>query len=159
MDATTILDRLGSLGISVEAADDRLRLEPGSRVPPDLIEELRQHKQEIILKLKGFHFKYTDAQASQQELEEISARVLIDGYVLLWSPVLCDLVAFYRDEEARRKIPPGFVPYSVMELGQLFGDKHVPEASLKVIHEAKKQGDILYHRGSCSAARRVGGLG
>jgi len=140
MDATTILDRLGSLGISVEAADDRLRLEPGSRVPPDLIGELRQHKQEIISKLKGFHFKYTDAQASQQELEEISARVLIDGYCLLWSTVLCDLVAFYADDEAKHKIPPGFVLYSVAELRDLFGKGKCSSDRLRLIHEAKRLG-------------------
>ena len=142
MDATTILDKLGSLGVSVKVTDDRLRLEPGSRVPPELLDELKAHKQEVILKLKGFHLKYPDPQASGQELEEISARVLIDGYVLLWSTLLSDLVAFYRDEEVRRMIPPGFVAYSVNELRELFGNsKGSPsEGALRLIHETKKQG-------------------
>ena len=48
MDNETILDRLNFLGVSVTPAEGSLRLEPGSRVPPELVEELRQHKQEIL---------------------------------------------------------------------------------------------------------------
>jgi len=140
MDAATILNMLGDLGISVVVADDRLRLEPGSRVPLDLVEELRQHKQEIILKLKGYQFKYADPQASDQELAEIKARVDVEGYVLLWSTVLQDLVAFYRDEVDQSKIPPGFVPYSLAELTELFGKGKCSSDRLRVIHEAKRLG-------------------
>ena len=143
MDATAILGRLGSLGISVEVANNRLLLQPGSRVPPDLVDELRAHKQEVILKLKGYRLKYS--QASDREVEEIVARVEVEGCVLLWSTVLNDLVAFYRDEDARSKIPPGFVPYSVGELQELFGGgKQSPsQHTLRLIHEAKKQGGCI----------------
>ena len=48
MNALAILERLGSLGVSVTVADDALRLVPGSKVPPELIEELRQHKAAVI---------------------------------------------------------------------------------------------------------------
>ena len=139
MNATAILERLNSLGVSVLAADDRLRLEPGSMIPSELREELREHKQEILflLKTKGRRLKYPDAQATREELEEIVERVHDEGYVLLWSTVLCDLVAFYRDEEDRARIPPGFVPYSRSELKELF-DTDPDLDHLRLIHEAKK---------------------
>ncbi len=50
---------------------------------------------------EGYRLRYpTEAMASDQELKEIEAEVEHKGYVLLWSTVLEDLVAFYRDEEA-----------------------------------------------------------
>lgn len=144
MDAITILDRLDNLGVSVRVAGDRLQLEPGSRVPAELIDELKAHKQEIILKLKGYRQKYPDVEVTDQELDEIAERVRTEGYVLLWSNVLCDLVVFYKNEEARRKIkvPPGFVAYSVNELRELFGNRKgsPSQGALRLIHEAKKDG-------------------
>jgi len=91
---------------------------------------------------EGYRVKYPDAQATRQELEEIVERVHGEGYVLLWSTVLRDLVAFYRDEEARSNIPPGFVPYSEAELEELYGDGKPPisTSTLRLIHEAKKHG-------------------
>jgi hypothetical protein len=141
MDAVTILNKLDSLGISVEITGDRLLLEPGSRVPLELVDELKARKQEIILKLKGYREKYLDAEATDKELDEIAIRIRIEGYVLLWSNVLCDLVAFYKGEEDRAKIPPGFVPYSLNELKELFGKgKQITPQRLRLIHEAKREG-------------------
>jgi len=94
---------------------------------------------------KGYRLKYPDAQATGEELGEILARVHGEGYALLWCTVLQDLVAFYRDEDARSKIPPGFVPYSEAELEELFG-KGKPSLStstLRLIHEAKKHGGCV----------------
>jgi hypothetical protein len=90
---------------------------------------------------EGYRLKYPEAQTAQGELEEIVARVHgEEGYVLLWSTVLQDLIAFYRDEEAKNKIPVGFVPYSEVELKELFGDGKPPLSAhtLRLIHEAKK---------------------
>lgn len=91
---------------------------------------------------EGYRLKYSADQATQEELEEIAARVHGEGYVLLWSTVLQDLIAFYRDEEAKSKIPPGFVPYSEAELEALFSDGKppLPASTLRLIHEAKKHG-------------------
>lgn len=142
MHVTAILDRLNSLGVSVTMSGDRLLLEPGSRLPPELVEEIKAYKQEILLHLKGYRIKHPDVQTTRQELEEIAERVHSEGHALLWSNVLQDLVAFYRDEEARSKIPPHFVPYSEDELRQLFGESKPPlsEQALRLIHESKKQG-------------------
>ena len=48
MTPEAILKRLDELGISARASGDKLRVEPGSRVPPELVREIRQHKQEIL---------------------------------------------------------------------------------------------------------------
>ncbi|MFC1944984.1 hypothetical protein ACFLX5_05880 [Chloroflexota bacterium] len=91
---------------------------------------------------EGYHLKYSDTQAISEELNEIVARVRGEGYVLLWSTVLEDSVAFYKTEADRQKIPPGFVPYSDQELWGLFGEgkaAHSPD-KLRLIHEAKKKG-------------------
>lgn len=48
MTPEAILKRLDELGISARASGDKLRVEPGSRVPPELVPEIRQHKQGIL---------------------------------------------------------------------------------------------------------------
>ena len=51
MDASAILNRLHDLGITVEASGQKVRLQPGSKVPSDLLDEVRRHKAEIISEL------------------------------------------------------------------------------------------------------------
>ena len=144
MEAQAILDRLYSLGIEVIISGDKLLLEPGSRVPEELVEELKSHKQDIILLEKGYRLRYPGNQVTDQELTEIEARVERDGYVLLWSNTLNDFVAFYKTEADREKIPPGFVPYSDKELYELFGKNSSPRKhTLRLIHEAKKLGGCV----------------
>ena len=48
MDATLLLARLESLGVSVKADGDKLRLSPASMVPDDLVETLREHKPAML---------------------------------------------------------------------------------------------------------------
>lgn len=147
MSASTILDRLNSLGIAVTLSGDRLRLEPGSKVPVDVVEELRQHKAEVLSLLMSQRYrpKYPEGQHRDKELAEIVTRVHKEGFVLLWSKVLEDFVAFYRDEETRGTIPPGFVPYKDVELWELFGADKPPlsQDKLRLIHEAKRLGGCV----------------
>ncbi|MFC1944490.1 hypothetical protein ACFLX5_03225 [Chloroflexota bacterium] len=70
---------------------------------------------------RGNCLKYSGDQATKLELDEIVTRVEEKGYVLLWSTVLQDLVAFYKTDADLGRIPPGFVPYSDQELWELFG--------------------------------------
>lgn len=88
----------------------------------------------------NYRLKYSESHADDQELLEIENRVLTKGYVLLWSYTLNDLVAFYKTEADREKIPPGFVPYSDQELRELFGEGKatLSPGTLRLIHEAKK---------------------
>jgi hypothetical protein len=62
MAAAAILERLGGLGVTVSVTGDRLRLEPGSRVPAELVKELRAHKKAVIsfLELSEF-FKHANS--------------------------------------------------------------------------------------------------
>jgi len=152
MTGTEVLERLEVLGVKLEVVGDKVRLIPGSLVPPDILEELRQHKSEIIehLTSKRYPLKYPDAPADDKELTEIENRVLTKGYVLLWSNTLNDFVAFYKTEADREKIPPGFVPYSDKELFELFGKNSSPRKhTLRLIHEAKKLGGCVVDNESC----------
>ncbi len=91
---------------------------------------------------RGYRIKYPAADSRSRELEELVETVRSKGYVLLWSSVLQDVIAFHGDETDRSKIPPGFVPYSQSELLELFDDQEPPlsAATLRLIHEAKKRG-------------------
>jgi hypothetical protein len=48
MEPTAILATLEQLGITTEANGDKLVMVPGSKVPPELVAEVRQHKSEIM---------------------------------------------------------------------------------------------------------------
>ena len=145
-----ILHQLHQLGVTVGVSGDKVRLEPGSRVPKRLLEALRKDKAEVLAYLKehqdwvaakyGLRYSSPDRPGAD-ELEEIERRVARNGYVLLWSTELDDLVAFYNTDEDRRLIPPGFIAYSEQELRALFGttDDLLLE-SLRLIHHAKKLG-------------------
>ena len=52
MDATEVLDKLSALGITARAAGEKLLLEPGSKVPADLMAEVREHKVDITSHLR-----------------------------------------------------------------------------------------------------------
>lgn len=47
-EATQVLDQLKSLGLSVQVVDDKIRVTPGGRIPPDLARKIREHKPAII---------------------------------------------------------------------------------------------------------------
>jgi len=48
MEATEILSTLKNLGVSARAEGHKLIVEPGSKVPQELIPEIRQRKAEIL---------------------------------------------------------------------------------------------------------------
>ena len=53
MTALELLDRLASLGIAAILEDGRLFLQPGDRVPPELMDEARAHKAELVAALSN----------------------------------------------------------------------------------------------------------
>jgi len=149
VDPSGILERLEGMGVKVTVVGDKLRLNPGEAVPAVLLEEVKQHKPELItiIRLRDYRLRYSEVEVTEKELAEIVARVYHEGYVLLWSSVLHDLIAFCRSEEDKNKVPPGFVPYSLMELKELFslGSKF-PENELRLIHEVKRRGGRVTDR-------------
>ena len=64
MTSTEILGRLHDLGITVQANGPKVRLEPASKVPADLLDEVRAHKAEIIQELRQ---PYGDGQPAPQD--------------------------------------------------------------------------------------------
>jgi hypothetical protein len=48
MGAAEVIEILQGLGVKVKAQGGKLFLEPGSKVPSDLVPEIRQHKHEIL---------------------------------------------------------------------------------------------------------------
>ena len=52
MKATDVLDRLTELGVMAYATGEKRLLEPGSKVPSDLLVEVRQNKAEIVARLR-----------------------------------------------------------------------------------------------------------
>ena len=149
MRTSDILRQLETLGVTITSSGDKLRLKPASRVPPQLMEALRRDKTEVMAYLHkqsdgikaGYELRYSGSDR-KAELDEIERVVAQDGYVLLWSAVLEDLIAFYKSQGDRLRIPPGFVAYSTEELWRLFGDEDydISREALLRIHEAKKTG-------------------
>ena len=137
MNATELLSHLGSLGVAVEVRGDKLRLTPGSLVPRDVLEGVRLHKPELQAILKKPRLVEGPP---EWHAREVADRVEIDGVCIFWSEVLADVVAFYRTEEDRARIPVGIVGYSIEELTRLFGPGEVAESALQLIHHAKKLG-------------------
>jgi len=46
--AVAVLEKAKALGISVTSSGNRILLEPGSKVPAELVQSIRQHKGEIL---------------------------------------------------------------------------------------------------------------
>ena len=55
MDVQAVLDRLESQGVTITVTGDQVKLVPGSRVPSDLVEQLKHHKKEVVAFLRGRH--------------------------------------------------------------------------------------------------------
>ncbi len=55
MNVAAVLDRLESQGVTITVTGDQVKLEPGSRVPSDLVEQLKHHKKEVVAFLRGRH--------------------------------------------------------------------------------------------------------
>ena len=104
-------------------------LEPASRVPKELMNEIKQYKDDLL-----------DVLPKDAELDDIVRHVREDGYVLLWSNVLEDSVAFIHDDFDPVRLPHGFGPYTLSELSKLFADGSLSADSLRLIHVAKKHG-------------------
>ena len=113
-------------------------------LPSDLLEELRRYKDDIRRELAKCHYDdvYSHPDQRENELMELVRAVKRDGYVLLWSNVLNDLVAFHRDDVDRAAIPAEFVPYSDNELRHIYGEDKpdMTEHTIRVLHKAKVLG-------------------
>ena len=133
MNIDTLILQLVALGISMSVNGEQLELRPGSMVPEDLQSEVRRRKSDLIGRLTNQHI-------DDSELTELIRQVGEYGYVLLWSVVLRDAVAFVRCNEDVISVPRGFVIYTLDELVWLFNGDPVNQDSLHLIHKAKQYG-------------------
>ena len=56
MDLVSVLERCKALGITLTPVGNKLRMYPFSAIPPDLVEELRKNKAQIISLLRKVDF-------------------------------------------------------------------------------------------------------
>ena len=118
---------------------DRLVIHSPERLPEDLQQELREHKPEIMALLKD--------RPPLWHAERIAQAVREEGVCVFWSDVLHEVIAFTKDDTFRKSVPAGFVIYTRGELWELFQDKpKIPPETLRLIHEAKKQGGLISNR-------------
>ena len=129
MTTNSIIEQLDDLGVSITSNGEKLSLKPASRVPEQLMNEIRLYKSDLL-----------DVLPRDEELDDIVRHVREDGYVLIWSNVLEDSVAFIHDDFDPVRLPHGFVPYTLSELSKLFADDSLSADSLRLIHVAKQHG-------------------
>ena len=129
MTTASIIRQLDDLGVSIQSMGGMLSLKPAGRVPEQLVNEIKLYKSDLL-----------DVLPKDEELDDIVRHVRDYGYVLLWSNVLEDSVAFIRDDFDPARLPNGFVPYTLSELSKLFTDTSLSADSLRLIHVAKQYG-------------------
>ena len=132
MTTDSIIEQLDDLGVSITSNGEKLSLKPASRVPEQLMNEIRLYKSDLL-----------DVLPNDEELDDIVRHVREDGYVLLWSNVLEDSVAFIQKDYDPMELPLAFTPYTLDELCMLFADNSLSPDSLRLIHIAKKRGGTI----------------
>ena len=131
MTTNSIIEQLDDLGVSIASNGEKLSLKPASRVPEQLMNQIKRYKSDLMNLLRV---------QRDQEMKDIVSLVKKQGYVLLWSSVLEDGVAFIHDDYDPSKLPLAFTPYTLDELCMLFSDDSLSADSLRLIHVAKKHG-------------------
>ena len=53
MNVAAVLGQLESQGVTITLTGDQVKLVPGSRVPSDLVQQLKHHKKEVVAFLRG----------------------------------------------------------------------------------------------------------
>jgi len=134
--AVAVLEKAKALGISVTASGNKILLEPGSKVPAELVQAIRQHKNEILEILT--RPKLVEG-TPLWHAEQIAQAVKKEGICIFWSEVFREMVGFIKDETYRPLVPCGIVIYTQQELTELFGGNRSPKA-LRLIFEAKRHG-------------------
>jgi len=137
--AAAILEKLSLLGIATTPSGEKLLLEPGSKVPADLVSQIREHKTEILAHLGKP--KLVDG-TPQWHAETIARAVEREGVCVFWSELFGEMIAFVRDDTFKSHVPCGIVYYTDEELRELFGEGKpgLSAKDLRLIHEAKKAG-------------------
>jgi hypothetical protein len=143
-----LVEQAKAMGAIFEVTTDGVTVRrPQGPLPSALLAELRRHKDEIRAELAKRRYKpvFPHPDQREDEMTELVRRVEEEGYVLLWSNVLQDLVTFHRDDVDPATIPTPFVPYSDDERRHLFGEDGTEPSpdTLRLIHAAKRTGAVI----------------
>ena len=134
-----LLARCKELQVELIPEEDRLKVRSPVLLTPDLREELRQYKAELIAFLQR---PQVQPGPPEWHAKEVARAVEREGYCLFWSELFHEMVAFIEDDSLQGDVPANIVCYTSAELWELFRDsKTSPSAKkLRLIHEAKKLG-------------------
>lgn len=140
-EVATLIEQARSLGATLRVQGDTVKVKAPAPLPAEVMEALRQHKAEIIRALTMPPVP-PPPQNPVAEAERVPHIVREKGRCLLWAEAVKDYVAFALNDEEARKVPPGYVVYTLTELEALYGPgKKAPSlAVLRMIHQAKKLG-------------------
>ena len=134
MTTNSIIEQLDDLGVSIASNGEKLSLKPASRVPEQLMNQIKRYKSDLMNLFRV---------QRDQEMKDIVSLVKKQGYVLLWSSGLEDGVAVIHDDYDPSKLPLAFTPYTLDELCMLFADNSLSANSLRLIHVTKKRGETI----------------
>ncbi len=143
--AELLVKRLREKGIDLTVKAGDIVCHPGSALTDHDREALRRNKGTILAALYRERYE-TDVlraiQPSDSRIQNLEAEAERTGYVLLWSRVLKDLIAFCRASEDAERVPRGIAAYTVDELAMLFPDSEGSPGidSLNLIHRVKVLG-------------------
>lgn len=137
MEVVILLRQAAEIGLRLQVNGDTLVVR-GPHIPgvEKVVDQLRQHKPEIITYLK--QLKTVQGKPKEWHAEEVARLVEKEGICIFWSDLFRELVAFVKDDS--RYVPAGIVTYSTDEIETLFGKKELSPGALRLIHEAKKIG-------------------
>ena len=143
-----LVDQAMRMGATFQVTTDGVKVtRPQGPLPSELLVELRRHRDEIRAELDKRRYSPAFPHPDQRddEMAELVRRVEEEAYVLLWSNLLDDLVAFHRDDVDPATIPAGFVPYSDDEVRHFSRGDGVSLSAdaLRLIHAAKRTGAVI----------------
>lgn len=119
-EAATLIQQARSLGATLHVQGDTVKVKAPAPLPAEVMEALRHHKAEIIRELTMPPVPPPPADPFA-EAERVPRIVREKGCCLLWAEAVKDYVAFALNDAEDRRVPPGYVVYTLSELEALYG--------------------------------------
>lgn len=123
-----ILTKLQQTGVTISIVNNNLRFAPKDKITPELVEEIKKNKAEIVDYLKDVELVQNmplDTFAGANLVLKVASKVLGE-----------DILFVSSDETAKKLKDEGFIVYTAQELKTIVRLNPSPE-TLKAIHEVK----------------------
>jgi hypothetical protein len=136
----TLIDEYRRRGVAFAVDGDKLRVTaPAGTLTPVDRARLAEAKPLILAELRRMEYarRFRDQGPSVNEATAILIAVEREGICLTYCTALGDCVAFVASDADRRRVPPGFVVYTIDEIEMVYD---VPVEKLRLIHAAKRAG-------------------